>query len=142
VATATQAAAAKTHGVAIKLASATKITNAAIWYYCATLLLVLLSLIWRESGLWCEWRVFSSLAGLNSVFEDALQNAKQLFFDRIPQMTKYCIMRECENILHGFLCVFELAFVILKGIYGFKFPKRFLEISSRNLTTSFLFCRS
>jgi hypothetical protein len=54
VAMATQAAAAKTHGVAIKLASATKITNAAIWYYCAALL-VLLSLIWRESGLWCEW---------------------------------------------------------------------------------------
>ncbi len=53
-----QAAAAKTHRVAIKLASATKITNAAIWYYCAALLLVLLSLIWRESGLWCEWRVF------------------------------------------------------------------------------------
>jgi hypothetical protein len=66
VAMATQAAAAKTHRVATKLASATKITNAAIWYYC-TALLVLLSLIWRESGLWCEWRVFSSLAGLDSV---------------------------------------------------------------------------
>jgi hypothetical protein len=26
----------------------------------------------------------------------------------------------------------------LKGIYGFKFPKRFLEISSRDLTSSFL----
>ena len=50
VAMATQAAAAKKHGVTIKLASATKITNAAIWYYCAALLLVLLSLIWRESG--------------------------------------------------------------------------------------------
>jgi hypothetical protein len=37
---ATQAAAAKTHGVAIKLASATKITNAAIWYYCAALSLI------------------------------------------------------------------------------------------------------
>jgi hypothetical protein len=74
---ATQAAAAKTHGVAIKLASTTKITNTAIWYYCSALL-VLLSLICEESGLWCEWRVvFSSLAGLDSVFENALQNAKQ-----------------------------------------------------------------
>jgi hypothetical protein len=35
----------------------------------------------------------------------------------------------CENILHGYLYIFDLAFVILKGIYGFKFPKRFLEIS-------------
>jgi hypothetical protein len=71
-----QAAATKTHGVAVKLASATKITNAAIWYYCAALL-VLLSLIRKKSGSWCEWRVFSSLAGLDSVFENALQNAKQ-----------------------------------------------------------------
>jgi hypothetical protein len=80
VAMATQAAAAKTHGVAIKLASATKITNAVIWYYCAALILVLLSLIRRESGLWCEWRVvFSSPSGLNSVFENALQNANNYF---------------------------------------------------------------
>ncbi len=101
VAMVTQAAAAKTHGVAIKLASTTKIANAAIRYYYAALLLVLLSLIQRESGLWCEWRVFSSLAGLDSVFENALQNAKQLFHISLPQMTKYCIMRECENILCG-----------------------------------------
>jgi hypothetical protein len=38
----------------------------------------------RESWLWCVRRVFSSLAGLNSVFGNALQNATQLFFDRIP----------------------------------------------------------
>jgi hypothetical protein len=47
-------------------------------------------------------------------------------------------MLACENILHGFLYVFDLAIVILKGIYGFKFPKRFLEISSRDLTSSLL----
>ncbi len=130
---ATQAAAAKTHRVAIKLARTTKITNAAIWYYCAALL-VLLSLIWRESGLWCEWRVFSSLAGLDSVFENALQYAKQLFSVRIPVMTKYCIIRECDNIRNGYLYGGDLLFVILKRIYSFKFPKRFLEISSRDIT--------
>jgi hypothetical protein len=48
----------------------------------------------------------------------------------------------CENILHGFLCVFDLAFVILKGIYGFKFPNRFMEISSRDLTSSIFFSSS
>ncbi len=42
----------------------------------------------------------------------------------------------CENILRGYLYVCDLAFVILKGIYGFKFPKRFFEISSRDLTSS------
>ncbi len=139
---ATQAATAKTHGVAIKLANATKITNAAIWYYCAALLSVLLSLIWRESGLWCEWRVFFSLAGLDSVFENAIQNAKLIFHISLPQMTKYCVMRECENILCKYLYDGDLVFVILKGIYGFKFPKRFLEISSRDLTSSLLFCQS
>jgi hypothetical protein len=129
----TQAAAAKTHGVAIKLAIATKITNAAIWYYCAALL-VLFSLIWRESGLWCEWRVFSSLAGLNSVFKNALQYTKQLFSVRTPVMTKYCVMRECDNIRNRYLYGGDLLFVILKGVYSFKFPKGFLEISSRDLT--------
>jgi hypothetical protein len=119
VATAMQAAAAKTHRVAIKLASATKITNTAIWYYCTALLLILFSLIWRESGLWCEWRVFSSLAGLNSVFKNALQNRKQLFHISFPQMTKYCIMRECENILCGYLYDGDLTFVILKRISSF-----------------------
>jgi hypothetical protein len=95
-------------------------------------------LFWRERGLWCVWRVFSSLAGLDSVFLNALQNAKQLFSARIPQMTKYCIMRECENILHGYLYGGDLLFVILKGIYGFKFPQRLLEIFSRDLTSFFL----
>jgi hypothetical protein len=52
----------------------------------------------RESWLRCVGRVFSFLAGLDSVFGNTLQNATQLFFDRIPQMTKYCIMRECKNI--------------------------------------------
>jgi hypothetical protein len=99
-------------------------------------------LFWSESGLWCVSRVFSSLAGFDSAFGKALQNATQLFFNRIPQMTRYCVMRECENILHGYLYVFDLAFVILKGIYGFEFPKRFLEISSRDLLSSLLFCQS
>jgi hypothetical protein len=45
----------------------------------------------------------------------------------------------CENIRNGYLYDGDLVFVILKGIYGFKFPKRFLEISSRDLTSSFFF---
>ncbi len=95
-------------------------------------------LFWRESWLWCVRRVFSSLAGLDSIFGNALQNATQLFFYRILQMTKYCIMRECENILRGYLYDGDLVFAILKGIYSFKFPKRFLEISSRDLTSFLL----
>jgi hypothetical protein len=71
-------------------------------------------------------RVFSSLAGLDSVFGDALQNATQIFFDRIPQMKKYFIMRECEHIGDTSISSHE-------GISIFKFPERFLEISCRDL---------
>jgi hypothetical protein len=91
-------------------------------------------LFWRESWLWCVRRVCFSLTGLDSVFKNALQNATQLFFDRIQQMTKYCVMRECENIHSGISLSGDLVFGHQQGIYGFKFPKRFLEISSRDLT--------
>jgi hypothetical protein len=90
-------------------------------------------IFWRESWLWCVGKVFPSLAGLDSVFENALQNAKQVFFDRIPKMTKYRIMRECENIHSWIALSGDLVFSHQQGIYGFKFPKRFwrslLEIS-------------
>jgi hypothetical protein len=43
-------------------------------------------------------------------------------------------MREYDNIRNGYLYGGDLLFVILKGIYGFKFPERFLETSSRDLT--------
>jgi hypothetical protein len=49
-------------------------------------------------------------------------------------MMKYCIMRECENILRGYLYDGDLVFVILKGISIFKLPNMILEISSRDLT--------
>jgi hypothetical protein len=50
----------------------------------------------RESLL--SQHVLLLTGGLDSVFGNALQNATQLFFDRITQMTKYCVMRECEKI--------------------------------------------
>jgi hypothetical protein len=71
-------------------------------------------------------RVFASLAGLDSVFGNALQNATQLFFNRIPQMNKYFITRECEHI--G-----DTSISSQEGISIFKFPERFLEISCRDL---------
>jgi hypothetical protein len=46
--------------------------------------------------------------------------------------------RSCNNIFCGYLYVSDLTFVFLKGIYGFKFPERFLEISSRDLTSFLL----
>jgi hypothetical protein len=80
----------------------------------------------RESWLWCVRRVFSSFAGLNSVFGKALQNATQLVFDRIPQMSIYFVTRECEHI--G-----DTSIISQEGISIFEFPERFLEISCRDL---------
>jgi len=58
-----------------------------------------------------------------------MQDAKQLFFSRLPQMTKYFVMRECENIPTWISLSGDLAFCHQDGIYGFKFPKRFSELS-------------
>jgi hypothetical protein len=53
-------------------------------------------------------------------------------------MAKYCVMRECENIHSWISLIGDLVFSHNQGIYGFKIPKRFLEISSRDLTSSLL----
>jgi hypothetical protein len=71
--------------------------------------------------LWCVRRVFSSLAVLDSVFGNAIQNATQLFFDRIPQMNKYFVIKECEYI--G-----DTSISSQEGISIFKFPERFLNL--------------
>jgi hypothetical protein len=63
---------------------------------------------------------------------DVLQYAKHLFSLRLPQMTKYCVMRECDNNHSWISLRGDLAFSHQHGIYGFKFRKRFLEISSRD----------
>ena len=41
---------------------------------------------------------------------------------------------KCDNIHSWISLSGDLAFSHQDGIYGFKFPKRFLEISSRDLT--------
>jgi hypothetical protein len=82
--------------------------------------------------------VLLHIAGLDSIFGNALQNATQLFFDRIPQMTKYCVMRECENIHSWISLSGDLEFSHQQGIYGFKFPKGFW----RSLPEISLFCQS
>ncbi len=69
------------HGVAT-VSSTTKITNAAIWYYCAASLCYAHSFV-RESWL---WHVLSKLKSY--FFGDALQNAKQFFSTGLLQMTK------------------------------------------------------
>ncbi len=119
------------HGVAT-MSSATKIRNAAIHFYCKHYA----HLFVRESLL-CD--VLLHIGRLDSVFGNALQNATQLFFNRIPQMTKYCVMRECENIHSWVSLSGDLVFSHQQGIYGFEFPKRFLEIFSRDLTSFLLF---
>jgi len=56
---------------------------------------------------------------------DMLQLAEQIFSLSLPQMTKYRVMRECENIHSWISPVGDLVFSHQGEIYGFKFPKRF-----------------
>jgi hypothetical protein len=73
----------------------------------------------REGWLWCV-RSLSSLTGLDSdfFFGHASQYAKQVFLDRIPQMNKYFVMRECEDSYTKSLCC-DSAFAHKKEFYIF-----------------------
>ncbi len=57
---------------------------------------------------------------------DVLQLAKQLFSLGLPQMTKYCVMRECENIHSWISPSVDFVFSQQDEIYGFKFPQKVL----------------
>ena len=125
------------HGVAST--SASEIINAAAFYFTASSLHVR-SFV-REKMI-CWWLALARknmwwwIASFGDSYHgDILQHAKQIF-SRIPQMTKYCVMRECENIQSWILYVSDLVFSHQGEISGFKFPSRFLEISSRDLTSS------
>jgi len=124
-------------GVAMVRSSATKIANAASSYYLIASLFHV-HLLLREKMWWWLALARKSCWWLDSFGEsyhgDVLQCAKQLFSLRLPQMTKYCVMRECDNIHSWISLSGDLAFSHQDGIYGFKFPKRFLEISSKDLT--------
>jgi hypothetical protein len=76
----------------------------------------------REGWLWCVRRL-CSLARLDSdfFFGHALQYAKQVFLDRIPQVTKYFVMRECEDSYTKSLCC-DSAFAHKKEILYFLIP--------------------
>ncbi len=133
---------AATHGVATLQSSATRIANAASTYYFTALLLHVHLLVREKMWWWLAltkkkmWWWIASFG--ESYHGDALQYAKEKFSARLPQMTKYCVMRECENILHGYLYIFDLAFSQHDRIHGFKFPSRFLGISCRDLTSLLL----
>jgi hypothetical protein len=58
--------------------------------------------------------------------DDVLLYAKQLFSLRLPQMTKYCVMRECDNI-HPWICTtgdlafsHQQEFTVLNSQKGFR----------------------
>jgi hypothetical protein len=114
---------AATHGVATLQLSTTRIANAASTYYFTASLLCVHSLVREKMWWWLAlakkkmWWWIASFG--ESYHGDALQYAKQKFSARLLQMTKYCVMRECENILRGYLYVFDLAFSHHDGIHGF-----------------------
>jgi hypothetical protein len=119
---------AASHGVTALHISASEIVNMTKAYYAASLLHVR-SFV-REKMCWrlglAKKKMWLWIASFGESYNgDVLQLAEQLFFLSLPQMTKYCVMRECENIHSWISLVGDLAFSYQGGIYGFKFPKRF-----------------
>jgi hypothetical protein len=101
------------------LTRATKIANVAFYYFASSSLHV--CLLVREKMCWWlalakkkMWRWITSFG--DSYHGDVLQFAKQLFSIRLPLMTKFFIMRECENILRGYLCAVTTVFSQQDGI--------------------------
>ena len=120
--------------------SASEIINAAAFYYLFTASSLHVRSFVREKMM-CWWLAHARknmwwwIASFGESYnDDVLQLAKQLFSVRLLLMTKFFVMRECDNILSGYLCAVTTVFSQQDGIYGFKFPKRFLEISFRDLT--------
>jgi hypothetical protein len=76
--------------------------------------------------------LFTSQPNLPHVMSTCRRNSKQ----SLSFSSAVALNSSCENILCGYLYISDLAFVILKGIYGFKFPKRLLEIACRKISSS------
>jgi hypothetical protein len=117
--------------------SASEIVNATTAYYAASLLHVCTFV--REKMCWwlalAKKKMWLWIASFGKSYNgDMLQLAEQLFSLSLQQMTKYCVMRECENIHSWISLVGDLAFSHQGGMYGFKFPKGFLGISSSDLS--------
>jgi hypothetical protein len=115
--------------VATLQSSATEIGDVAFYYFASSSLHV--CLLVREKML-CWWLALARkkmwwwLASFGKSYNgDVLQLAEQIFSLSLPQMTKYCVMRECENIHSWISLVGDLVFSHQGEIYGFKFPKRF-----------------
>ncbi len=93
------------HGVVMVWSSANKFPMQI--YMIIERLTVLRSLFVRVSWL---WHVLLPRLDSYSYFGDTLQNGKQLLSVRFPLMTKYCVVRECKNILCGYLSVLTTVF--------------------------------
>jgi hypothetical protein len=73
----------------------------------------------------CEESIFFSLWTRLSLRKH-ITKCNTIILDRIPQMNKYFVMRECEHIGDTSVSSQEVISI-------FKFPERFLEISCRDL---------
>jgi len=105
-----------------------KIVDVAFYYFASSslhmcLLVRVKMLWWLALAKKKMWRWIASFG--NFYHGDVVQFAKQLFSIRLLLMTEFFFMRECDNILSGYLCAVTTVFSQQDGIYGFKFLTRF-----------------
>ena len=133
-------------GGAMLQSSATEIVDIAFYYFFTASSLHVHLFVREKMMCWClalarknMWLWIASFS--ESYYGDVFQLAEQIFSLSLPKMTKYCVMRECENIHSWISQVGDLASSRQGGIYGFKFPKRFfgdLFQRSHSFLNSFL----
>ena len=91
---------------------------------------------------WLFWKILSRVSYLEFWDSSKLTQllprwhvtfCKTIMFSQSSANENYCVMRECENIHSWISLCGDLALSHQDGIYGFKFSKRFLEISSSDL---------
>jgi len=108
-------------GVATLQSSATK--TAALTYYFTASLLHMHSLLSEKMWWWlalARKKMWLWIASFGESYNgDMLQLAEQIFSLSLPRMTKYCVLRECQNIHSWISLVGDLAFSHQGGIYGF-----------------------
>jgi hypothetical protein len=109
--------------------SNTKTPNVEIIFFLATSALHTYSFVREIMWWWLPlarkkmWRWIAFFG--DSYNSDASLFAKQLFSDRLLLMTKYCVMRECENIHSWISLSGDLVFSNQDGISIFNSLKEF-----------------
>ena len=98
-------------------------------------LFVGISIIWWGSSRWSQdSEVHLGRISLLVAPPTPPPHVKSILLSSIGLQSNCSPYPRCDNILSGYLCAVTTVFSQQDGFYSFKFPKRFLEISSSEIS--------